>query len=191
MRLFVAVTMPAAVLADLAAAVDGVRTLPGAPRWGDPARWHLTLAFLGDVDEDRVEPVGSALRPVAATPGRFRLAVGGAGTFPERGRPRVLWVGLAGDLDMLTALAGDTADTARRAGVRLERRPFRPHLTLGRWRADDAASRTVAEALGTYRGPDFVVEELVLMRSHLGPRPRYEPVRRFPLGRARQRLDRP
>ena len=104
----------------------------------------------------------------------FRLAIAGAGTFPDRGAPRVLWAGLTGDVTALTALAKKVRIGARRAGITLERKPFRPHLTLGRWRPGDAADPAVAAALGGYRGPDFDVTSFALIESHLGPDPRHE-----------------
>jgi 2'-5' RNA ligase len=101
----------------------------------------------------------------------------------------VLWVGIAGaaepdgerDLQRLSRLAKATARAARQAGVRLERRPFRPHLTLGRWRPGDHPDRAVAAALADYHGPPFRLTEIVLMRSHLGPTPHYERLATWPL----------
>jgi 2'-5' RNA ligase len=63
----------------------------------------------------------------------------------------------------------------------VERRPFQPHLTLGRWRPGDAADRQVADPLAGYAGPPFDVAEIVLMRSHLGPDPRHERLLAWPL----------
>ena len=96
----------------------------------------------------------------------------------------MLWVGVAGepgDVDRLGALARATARAARRAGVRVDRRPYHPHLTLGRWRAGDVVDRRTVAALADYRGPPFRVTEVVLMRSHLGPRPRCERLTGWPL----------
>lgn len=175
MRLFVAVTPSPRAIEHLAAAVERVSSIAGAPRWTPAERWHVTLVFLGDVDEstvDKIAPVtGSALR----------LAIAGAGTFPERGAPRVLWAGLTGDVPALESLAKQARRAARQARISLDRKQFRAHLTLGRWRPGDATDRAVAAALGDYRGPEFQITECALMRSHLGPKPWYEVLRTWPL----------
>jgi 2'-5' RNA ligase len=114
-----------------------------------------------------------------------RLRLAGAGMFPARGAPRVLWMGVSGvadgDLDRLGRLARAVARGARAAGVPVERRPYRPHLTLGRWRPADRADRAVAEPLADYAGPPFDLTEAVLFRSHLGPRARHERLLTWPV----------
>jgi len=194
-RLFVAAEPEPAALDHLDRALGPVRRLRGGPRWVDRARWHLTMAFLGELAEDRAGSVAAALGTVPAGHTVVQLRLSGAGTFPDRGRPQVLWVGIAGadepdggrDLQQLSALAKATARAARQAGVRLQRRPFRPHLTLGRWRPGDHTDRAVAAALTDYVGPPFQLTEVVLMRSHLGPNPRYERLAAWPLPSRRSR----
>ncbi len=176
-----------AALDHLDGALGPVRELPGGPRWIDRARWHLTLAFLGELPDDRpdrLDRLTAALGLVPAGHRAVHLRLSDVGTFPVKGAPQVLWVGVAGDpveLERLAALAKATARAARQAGFRLERRPFRPHLTLGRWRRGDPVDRGSMRTLAGYGGPEFRLTELVLMRSHLGPRPRYERLAGWPL----------
>lgn len=165
----------AAALDHLDGALRRLRERPAAPRWLDRDTQHVTLAFFGEVPERRVPPLTDALAAALGTP-EVHLRLAGAGTFPERGAPRVLWVGVDGDVEVLAGLAGAAADAARASGVPVERRPYRPHLTVGRWPAAGAADRAVVAALGNYAGPHFTAGEVVLMRSHHGPRPRYETV---------------
>jgi len=178
-RLFVSVEPPADARAALAEALD--RRDIGPARLVSPERWHITLAFLGEVYHDRVLVLGSRLAEVAARAAPLQLGLAGAGVFPSRGRPSVLWVGLTGDIEPLRELAGTVASSLRQAGVRLERRRFAPHLTVARYRnAAAGASATkaavaVAELSG-HSGPRFTVEEIRLMRSHLGRHPWHEPV---------------
>lgn len=175
MRLFVAVTPPPRAIEHLAAAVDGVSSIAGGPRWTPAERWHITLAFLGEVEQSTVDRFGA----VVGSP--LRLAIAGAGTFPERGAPRVLWAGLTGDVPELEKLAKTARRAARQARIAVDRKPFRAHLTLGRWRPGDAADRAVARALADYRGPEFGITKCTLLCSHLGPQPSYEPLREWPL----------
>jgi 2'-5' RNA ligase len=169
-----------AALDHLDRALNPVRLLPGGPRWIDRARWHLTLTFLGELAEEgtgRLDRLTAALAAVPAGHHTVHLRLSEAGTFPAKGPPQVLWVGVTGEpdeLDRLGALARATARAARHAGVRVERRPFHPHLTLGRWRRGDPMDRGTVATLAGYGGPAFRLTEVVLMRSHLGPRPRYE-----------------
>lgn len=163
-------------------ALAPLRAAPGAPRWTEPSRWHLTLVFLGDVAADLVSPLTTAVAPaVAATPA-MSLQLAGAGRFGSRRRPAVLWAGLAGDVEELAALAGRLAGAAGSTGLPVEERPFRAHLTLGRWRPGQQADPDLPDRLVAYRGPVWPVTEVVLWRSHLGAAPRYERVAVWPVG---------
>jgi len=179
------VTPPAAVLDHLGSALGRLRGRPGEPRWSPRPAQHLTLAFFGDVPDPRAAPLTEALRLVPGGPS-VHLRLSGAGTFPGHGPPRVLWVGVDGDLDALAALAGRAATAGASAGVepRNEGRPYRPHLTVGRWPAAGPADRRLAGLLDGYAGPHFVVDEWELVRSHPGPSPRYETLARWPLAAA-------
>ncbi len=182
MRLFVAVVPPSAVRDSLAAAVEPLRERAGGPRWIPPERWHVTLVFLGQVDDAPLPRLRRALADAAGGAAPFRLQIAGAGRFPARGAPRVLWSGLSGDLDALTALARATRRAARASRISVERGPFRAHLTLGRWRRGDGADDAFAGELADYRGPAFDVTEIELLRSHLGPKPSYDQIGRWTLG---------
>jgi 2'-5' RNA ligase len=94
----------------------------------------------------------------------------------------VAWAGLEGDLPPLTDLAGRLADATRRLRLPVEDRPFRAHLTLGRWRPGAPADGDLMDRLADYRGPEWPVREVELLESHLGPKPRYEAVATWPVG---------
>lgn len=183
MRLFVAVVPPPVVRDSLAAAVAPVRDRPGGPRWIPAERWHITLVFLGEVDESVAVPrLHRYLAAAAGDAVPFTVQVAGAGRFPGGGAPQILWAGVTGDLDALTALARTTRRAARASRITVERAAFRAHLTLGRWRRGDDADRDIVAALADYRGPAFDVTEIELLRSHLGPKPSYDQIGRWTLG---------
>ena len=163
MRTFVAVRPPASAVAHLEQELTG---WPSAPE-----RWHVTLAFLGAVDAPRA--LAAPLAEVCAAAPPFRLQLAGSGTF---GRSGPVWVGVGGDVDALDGLAGAVARACRRAGVEVERRPYRPHLTVGRRGHPDL------RALSSYVGPEWPVDEVELVVSHLGRTVRHEVVERLPLG---------
>jgi 2'-5' RNA ligase len=108
------------------------------------------------------------------------LAFRGAGAFPSPAKGRVVWVGLAGNL---TRLAESVAAGARRAGAnQVDRKRFHAHLTLARSRAPQDLRPLVAEMAG-FQGSEWEAGSVHLVRSHLGPQVRYEPVAAYPLGR--------
>lgn len=188
-RLFVALEPPEPVRRRIAAAAAGLKRGAGAKaseiRWVPEENLHLTLQFLGAVPEERVEAVELAVAGAAAAARPLLLEVKGAGGFPNARRPRVVWLGLAGDV---AALAGLVADLGRRLaplGFAPESRAFSAHLTLGRAR-DARGAPGLGGALAAAaqdEGVAWRAAELVLFESHLSPRgPRYEAVRRAPLG---------
>ena len=167
MRLFAAVRLPQVAQADAAAAVVRVRASCAGPRWIPPERWHLTLAFYGEVPDREVDGLLSRLqRKVRGVPA-VSLALAGAGAFGRR----ALWLGVTGDVVPLRAMAEDLAT---------ERRPYRPHLTVARLRGDVDAGPAV-EALSSYAGPVWQADAVHLVRSHLGPAPTYEDIATWPL----------
>jgi 2'-5' RNA ligase len=155
--------------------------VPGGPRWIPAERWHLTLLFLGDVPVGKVEPLVAGAAPaVEATP-PMRLRLAGAGRFGSVRRPQVAWAGLDGDVRPLTELAGRLAAAARKLRLPVEDRPFRAHLTVGRWRPREPGDGALVDRLAGYRGPDWPVTEVRLLESRLGPRPEYTTVGEWPV----------
>ncbi len=100
-------------------------------RFVRPEKLHVTLAFLGSVDESKVAGLVAALDQFAGTPG-MALVTGPIGCFPDMRRPRVIWIGLGGDIDRLATLAAEIASTAKPLSPELGDEPFKPHVTLAR-----------------------------------------------------------
>ncbi|MBN1283867.1 MAG: RNA 2',3'-cyclic phosphodiesterase [Anaerolineae bacterium] len=149
LRLFIAVELPSSVLAALARLQD---ELAGAVprdvmRWSRPTGMHLTLKFLGDVPSERRGAVEAGMAQARAQP-PFTLSARGIGCFPNFKSLRVVWVGLAGQMDALHALRDTVEAAIAPLGYPTEERPFNPHLTLGRVQ-QSAPKRAVAE-LGQY-----------------------------------------
>jgi 2'-5' RNA ligase len=189
LRLFVALDPPEAVRRRLAAVQASLRTAAGRHaedvRWVAPSRLHLTLHFLGSVPEERVGAIGAAVLEEAALSRPIRLEIRGAGGFPTARRPRVVWAGVAGDLEALGALAAALGRRLTLLGLPADGRPFAPHLTLGRSReARGAAGLGGAIAAAAEGDPvAWRAEEVVLFRSHLDPGgARHEPLLSAPLG---------
>jgi RNA 2',3'-cyclic 3'-phosphodiesterase len=182
MRLFVAIALPAAAAGELDSAVAPLRLAWPELRWTGRDAWHLTLAFLGEVDEEQTGKLGERLKRAAERHPRLSLALGGAGAFPAAARARVLWTGIKGDLDGLGRLAQTVAAGARRAGVppATEGRRYEPHLTLARCRAP-ADVQTLVATLAGFAGTPWTAGEIYLIRSRLQDQPRYETLGAWPM----------
>ena len=172
MRLFIAVTPSAEAIAHLAAALGAVRGAADL-RWSRPESWHLTLTFLGEVDEGVAKDLDQRLARAARRHPPCQLAFQGAGRFDDR----VLWVGVAGDRAALRQLAQASTRAAKRAGINVDERALRPHLTLARARTPTDL-RPLVSALQAYTGPVWQVDRVSLVRSFLQQGPdrssRYE-----------------
>ncbi len=180
MRLFAAIVPPSDVLRHLEAAVGPVRD--DAVTWTLSDAWHITLAFYGEVADERVAELSERLGRAAGRYPAMRLRLVGAGKFDGR----VLWVGCDGPEDELQRLARSCTAAGQRVGAtaRPERRKFRPHLTLARAQRP-VDLRPYVSALAEYAGPAWAATEIALVRSHLGQGPgrraRYESISTFPL----------
>ena len=186
MRCFIAVDVSEDVRAAVTAAQhDLKKAAAGADvRWTDPAAYHLTLKFLGEVAESRRDELRRALATAVAGHGPIALAAAGAGAFPTLRRPRVVWVGISQGMPELSALAGAVDRALEPLGFAREARAFSAHVTLGRVRSPKALeplSRAIQAAerrdLGAWTG-----HEIVLYRSRLRPTGAvYEVLERVPL----------
>jgi 2'-5' RNA ligase len=149
----------------------------GSIRLTRPGGLHLTLRFLGDTSPRAIEAMRPRLERAAAACPPAEARLGGLGTFPERGSPRVLWLGIEVPPPVLE-LREACERAAVAAGFPAEPRAFRAHLTLGRWRERAPRPELPPADLGPAR-----LDTLVLFRSDLRPGGAvYEPLARFPLG---------
>lgn len=176
LRLFIALELPHDVLAALQAMQDRLRGR--APRetvrWTRPEGIHLTLKFLGETPAAKQPAITAAMQQAATGYAPLHLHATGLGCFPNLARPRVVWIGLGGDLDALAALAAAMEAATETLGFAREGRPFSPHLTLGRVRqeagsADVKALGRLIEATHVGEIARWTAESVSLMRSDLRP----------------------
>lgn len=165
LRLFFALPLPADLRESLERWQRGQAEVEG---WTRPEGLHLTLAFLGDRPAEALPALLTIAAPIAARHGGFSLCTAGLGGFPRAGTARVLWLGLESS-PALEALAVDLRGTLAAAGEAFDAKPFRPHLTLARWRR----ARAVAGFAPPPPAP-FAVDRLVLFESR--PQGCYTPV---------------
>jgi 2'-5' RNA ligase len=172
-RAFIAIDIPE----DVRAAIEETQArlkqaLVGVKiSWTKVANLHLTLQFLGNVEEAVIDPIKSALRLAAAQQQPFELSVRGAGAFPDEKRPHVVWVGCEDTGNRLQALARAVQDAMQPLGFASERREFSGHLTLGRVkspRPDAALTRAIDSLKDTSFGT-LRAETIHLFESQLHP----------------------
>ncbi len=133
MRLFVASSFEPAFAANLKAAADYARANvdKNAVKWVAPENFHITYAFLGDLDASGAAAAARGMEAGLSGVKAFRVSSGGIGVFPSSGRPSVLWVGIGEGAAGLREIADKLAAGLAAAGLVVENR-FEPHVTIGR-----------------------------------------------------------
>jgi 2'-5' RNA ligase len=170
-RAFIAIRLPESVLQAMGQAQERLRRLGHGIRWVRKEGIHLTLKFLGDVNTDRVENIHMAMERASKGTSPFVLTGEGIGVFPDLRRPRVIWIGLSGDLQVLFALQANLESQLKGLGFPKEKRPFKGHLTLGRVKGRLGATefRKALEGLGSFQTDAFTVQTVALFQSTLRP----------------------
>jgi RNA 2',3'-cyclic 3'-phosphodiesterase len=182
-RSFIAVLLPEPLKARLDEAAEPLRQRGPAVSWVRAENLHVTLRFLGGVDEATIGKVREALAEAAVGLAPFRVVLRGFGGFPTARAPRVVWVGVADGSERLGALHARVEAALARQRIPAEGRPFHPHVTLGRAREPRGAAG-LAESLGAPGAPlgETHVDAIHLMRSDLHPSgARYSVLAREPL----------
>ena len=186
-RLFVACEVPDDVKETIGEVIDGLKQKSGtAVRWIRADGVHVTLKFLGEVPTKKLPAVKLAIQEAVVGHSPFELEFSTIGTFGGREGLRIMWVGIAGDVLRLEALVRAVNAALAVVGFEPERRPFRPHLTLGRVR-DEISTRHRAEievAVGKSTVPQvsWRTAQVSLMRSRITAQgATYEVLATFPL----------
>jgi 2'-5' RNA ligase len=181
LRLFVAAEVPDDAKRSVAAAIEPWRqTFPDA-RWIPPEDWHITLKFLGATERGPLPWIEETIGAVASAHAPIEAHLANLGAFPTAGRARVLWAEVDDPKDRLVALVTDLGAALARE-FRVEVRRFHPHLTVALSEPPLSLPGRFVETLCA--SVSFGIDRLVLYQSHLQrPRPRYEALRSFPLGR--------
>lgn len=163
-RLFAAIPLPD-MLHDTIERLQ--RPIPGV-RWLDPATWHITLRFIGEVTNRQVDDIADALGAIHLRP--FPLRLQSVGHFPPRGQPKSLYAGVA-PAEALSALKREVDRALRPLDLPADNRPFVPHVTLARLTGTPPDNRFAAfwRDGSLFRTEPFVVEQFALYSSHLRP----------------------
>ena len=154
-------------------------------KWVRPGNVHITVVFLGNVGTQDLALLGREVSKVCSKYGMFEVELKGMGIFGGLRSPRVLWIGLGGDLERMGFFRDAISKRVTRFGIKQEKRPFRPHLTLGRFRKGAKGGQILKDILKRYEGltsERHMLRELTLFRSDLRPEgAQYTKIESWPL----------
>lgn len=171
MRCFLAVPLRAPALPAAQEVLQRLRDQVTGVRWARPETLHITLHFFGAIDDARVAPAVDAVRPVLSASEVFAVELDTLGSFPERGSPRVLWLGSVRENAELHRVAGSVQHALHIVGFAVQERAFHAHVTLGRprepWTRDARTAWDRARADGV-PPTAFVADRAVLFESRIG-----------------------
>ncbi len=183
-RSFLAIDLPDRQKNTISQAVETWRRYRAAVRWTAVSRLHLTLKFLGDVPETAIGEIAEACRQAASRHRAFELKLTVTGIFPSLKRPRILWVGLGPVQEgALHGLQQEIEQMLEDAGFPREKKPFSPHITVGRVKSGKNLRPLIEEFMRYEPDPaPFSMDSFTLYSSTLTPRgPIYRELERFVL----------
>ena len=170
MRTFIAVEIPDAIKDGIAELESRLKRTGTDIRWVEPGNIHITLKFLGDIEQDRTAVVHEGLGAALVTIGPFDLKLGRVGAFPDLNRPRVFWVSVTAGRDELFAMQHSIEAELHARGFVREERPFSPHLTIGRVRSPRGLARLTELVRTTeFETEAFPVTRASVVKSDLRP----------------------
>jgi 2'-5' RNA ligase len=187
LRTFIAVDLGKLIRDRVIALQEALARTGAEVKWVEPENLHVTLLFLGEVEDRSVPDVCRLVQSCTAQHSPFPMSVETVGCFPNARRPRVLWVGVGAGVQPLCALHDELEIPLQDLGYRREERRYTPHITLGRVKSDRPAA-DLAAALAKkadWKAGETTVHELLVMSSELTPQgPHYTVLSRAKLGQA-------
>ncbi len=182
-RLFLAISLAETYQHEIRKLINAFESYSNQVKWVDDSHVHLTIHFFGSIESGRLESIKILFRNLALRFGPFDLYLKNLGAFPNLSRPRVIWVGLDGDLRELQDLKEACDLELVRIGYPIEEREFKPHLTLGRIREGQKINLNIPGHLQNYFSEQkHHVKEIILFKSELSPKgPVYTALEKFPL----------
>src|SRR5215510_12914936 len=167
-RAFIAVEIDPQIVRQISVTVADLKPrIPGI-RWVPQTNLHFTIKFLGNIKDSKIEPIAQALELALHPFPRFTINAKGLGVFPDLKRPRVLWIRLEGK--ELSKLASKVETALEPLGFGPEKRDFKPHLTVGRWRQLDRPSRELREELERWKGHalgEYTEQQVIFFQTDL------------------------
>ena len=170
-RTFICFELPKDVTIKLRDLILYLKTFGRGVRWVRHDGIHITLKFLGDVEETQIDRIAERLRTIANDFAPFSLTITGKGAFPNFRRPRTFWLGLSAPENTILSIQERIEEALEQEGFERDNRRFTPHLTLGRVKFPDRTISKIAAELERMKVEEieFDIREIVLMKSDLQP----------------------
>lgn len=184
-RSFIAIEIPDGLKNDALEIQKKFKACNADASWTRMEGMHLTLKFLGNVEEEKIEGIKRVLEGIAGATQRFKIKIGGVGVFPNQKMPRVIWIGIKNEDGMLDGLHKRIDAELSEMCFEKEGRDFKPHLTLGRMRSQKGREGII-KLLGEFKDKEigvFTASEMRLIKSDLQPQgAAYTELARFEFG---------
>ncbi len=168
-RSFLAIEIPEDILRKIEKVQKDLKSSNADIKWVDPENIHITLKFFGNIEDSKIEPIIKTADKIIESYSPFSIKVRGVGSFPNLKTPRVIWIGVIDERGILSKFQDQLEKAFERLGFEAEKRPFHPHLTLGRMRSFKEKGDLI-KRLERFQGDDFgefKVEKVVLFKSEL------------------------
>ena len=170
-RAFIAIEISPASKLKISELINQLKRSESDVKWVNDTQMHLTLKFLGNIEQDKIPKISGALKDIASKAVVFQIIFSGIGAFPDINRPRVIWLGIEKGADNLKKMAGHVEDKMKRLGFAKEGRGYKAHLTLGRVRSlknIGALTSMISKTEFDYR-KEITIDKLTLFQSTLTP----------------------
>ncbi|MEK6680597.1 MAG: RNA 2',3'-cyclic phosphodiesterase [Nitrospirota bacterium] len=170
-RSFIAIEIPDELKNDVLEIQKRFKAVSADASWTRTDGIHLTLKFLGNVEEKKIEDIKRILEEIARGTQRIKIKIGGVGAFPNQKMPRVLWIGIRNEDGALEGLYKRIDAELSEMGFEKEDRDFKPHLTLGRMRSQkgrEGIIKLLEESKDKELGV-FIASDMRLVKSELQP----------------------
>jgi RNA 2',3'-cyclic 3'-phosphodiesterase len=190
-RSFLAIELSEVLKETVAEYIRELGQVPSRIKWVSPRNTHLTLKFFGAITQETVENISRTLSPVLSECPRFHLTLNKLDAFPNLFRPRVIWLSVGGETEILQGLHQNIEQALVPLGIPKEERPFQGHLTLGRNKENQVNEELYRSMSGWLKKETepFEIKELILFKSDLKPAgPVYSQLKTFPLSREKKGL---
>jgi len=185
MRTFIALSLNEKLYSELSELQAKLRGSDVDIKWIDPSSIHLTLKFLGEIDEKQLGSIRSCLTGALKDHKSFSVSLAGVGVFPKPSYPRVVWVGIDAGASECEGLNRDIENATAGVGFEKETRPFKAHLTLGRVRSSKNKQiliKAIEQEIGFASQGKAYVDKIILFKSTLTPKGAlHTPLEEFPL----------
>lgn len=183
MRTFIAIELPQSIKNKIGELQSPLKRTNAFVSWVKPANIHITLKFLGEVPEEKINEVFSACEVALKNASKFKMNLKGMGAFPDLKRPRVIWIGAGKGGKELSDMAAKMEEEMEKIGFPKEKRKFSPHFTIGRVKSPKNIEKLMELVKSTdFEMEDIEVKEVTVMRSQLHPAGAiYTPLKKIPL----------